>query len=99
MRFEEGIKGDFQTWGLSNQKDGAAIYFLKRVKEKHIREEGAEFGSGHFKLEMPVNTLAEIWNRPKFKRSSPQTHIEAVSMELVFKTLAVGEITKEMNVD
>lgn len=29
----------------------------------------AEFGSGHFKSEIPVNTLVEILNRLKFKRS------------------------------
>lgn len=31
------------------------------------------------KPDMPVNTLVEIWNRPKHKRSSPQTHRGAVA--------------------
>lgn len=36
MGFEEGIKRDFQIRGLNNEKDGAVIYLLKRVKEKQV---------------------------------------------------------------
>ena len=63
------------------------------------RAGNAESGSGHLKPEMPVSSLVEIWNRPKFKRSSLQTHRRAVGMKLVSEALALGEITKERMMD
>lgn len=67
------------------------------MKEKQIR--GIKNLAVDTLLEVTVNTLVEIQKRPKFKRSSVLTHMVAVSMELAFKTLALGEITKEMNMD
>lgn len=47
----------------------------------------------------PVNTPVDTLNRRKFQRSSLETHVGAVSIEPVFETLALGDITKEMNTD
>lgn len=50
------------------------------------------------KPEMPVNTPMEIWNRLKYKRSSPQTQ-RSCRMELVSETLALCEMSKEMKTE
>lgn len=50
------------------------------------------------KPEMPVNTLVEIWNRLKYKRSSPQTQ-RSCRIELVSETPALCEMSKEMKMD
>lgn len=81
------------------QLKGCNCHLLSKWSGGKAYLEDAEFGSGHLKSETPVNTLVEILNWLEFKKCTLETHVGAVSIRLVFKTLALGEITKQMNTD
>lgn len=63
----------------------------KRSKEAEFGD--ADSGSGHFKSEIHAHTLVEILDRLKLE--CLETQVGAVSTELGFKTLALGEVTQE----